>query len=981
MSALPIARVDELVLRYVPLRALGPPARAGTLPRTFLALDRRTGEPAVVALSAEPPRDGAEGHFTRELQAARGTGGRVRAALLDGGVLEDRAWVASAWTPGLDLSFLLSTGRAGIEVALPVLWQVSAALADLHGRGLVHGDLHPRNVRLTPGGEIVLVGFAPGPVGGPLKTPSPDQPVQRYAPPEFLAGNLSTAPGDVYSLALLVYELFAGAPLLPAGTAAQTLANEQALGADLPRRLEGKGLPPRLVPVVARMLAVSPSDRPATGAELHDALVGLVPDWTAPSVLVRVPPERLAAAAARARARHLAEARKDLAAGARLSAASHLEAFAELSEGAGEELEGEFTRLVEDALWQTFLDPGGPEGSRGRVEAEVLGCLLVWASSPMQASGHAELAALRLTALVPPASPLARLVPLPPPAPDRARRVEGLTRFLSRHPADPRGLLWLAALTPGFAAPAGTRAARLKVDLLVRHGLPAAALVHLGDELAARPGDPALLRETKDLAERALGKAPAPPPGAEEPHPHAELAAGEARTRSLARLRRVTALPATPPPPAATKAPVARPVRIGLPPPDQPLTMEDAQILFDTAQGLGQDGLLEPAVDAFHRLLTAGELERARFKAVCVEELRHLVWVALMEPERRRPPGTLLRLAELVRLLGMTRLVGLLQTLWLAAAPREQVASTIEVLVSQDPWSLPLLAAAVRVAKDPRDRARLAATLAREAGQVGAIAIATRALAEARDLAPDLEAVQAAAGAVEAARSEDERAAAAFQELEREFATGHEDPELVGRCETFLKAFPHHLPALFRRAELAEKAGDRPRAARLHWQLAGLALVMEQPDLARRHLRGVLAVQPEDDDALAYLASLDQPARPRSGRILDMKIDVLRREGLTGVAVLQLRKSLSGGPGDDETHGRLVELCREAGQDPSPHLLAQGAIKLGQGKEKEARALFEAAVAAATDKDHVIDQLVHTPGVAALIPRSRLEAMRPAREP
>jgi hypothetical protein len=156
---------------------------------------------------------------------------------------------------------------------------------------------------------------------------------------------------------------------------------------------------------------------------------------------------------------------------------------------------------------------------------------------------------------------------------------------------------------------------------------------------------------------------------------------------------------------------------------------------------------------------------------------------------------------------------------------------------------------------------------------------------------------------------------------------------------------------------------------------------MGETELARRHLRGVLAVAPEDDDALAYLAFLDHPAPPKSRRILDMKIDVLAREGLGGVAVVQARKSLSGGPGDLELHARLVELCKQCGQDPAPHLLAQGAIRMGQGKMKEARAFFEAAVAASPEPDHVIGQLLHTPGVAALIPRERLEELRPRSRP
>ena len=124
---------------------------------------------------------------------------------------EDRAYLVMEYVDGLPLlSHMRAAGRISVTIGLRFIKQICRGMALVHGQGAVHRDLKSDNILIDRRGVVRIVdfglaayadprlGFAPGSMG-----------TFTYMAPETLDGR-STPASDVYSLGLLMYELFTG---------------------------------------------------------------------------------------------------------------------------------------------------------------------------------------------------------------------------------------------------------------------------------------------------------------------------------------------------------------------------------------------------------------------------------------------------------------------------------------------------------------------------------------------------------------------------------------------------------------------------------------------------------------------------------------------------------------------------------------------------------------------------------------------------
>jgi serine/threonine protein kinase len=161
--------------------------------------------------------------------------------------------------------------------ALWIARQTAEALAALHRLGFIHGDVKPDNIRLVDAGTAVLIdlGFAhrPGENAALLEEGCLLGTVN-YLPPE-MCGEAPTADtsADLYSLGVTLFEMLTGTLPYPRGDIETTLRRHRdEPPADLRRHCPV--VVPGLAPLVERLLARTPTDRPRAGA-LVQQLIGL----------------------------------------------------------------------------------------------------------------------------------------------------------------------------------------------------------------------------------------------------------------------------------------------------------------------------------------------------------------------------------------------------------------------------------------------------------------------------------------------------------------------------------------------------------------------------------------------------------------------------------------------------------------------------------------------------------------------------------
>ncbi|HSH59839.1 MAG TPA: serine/threonine-protein kinase [Acidimicrobiales bacterium] len=190
--------------------------------------------------------------------------------------------IAMEYAPGGSLATLLARrGRLRPEEVVAVALPLADALATVHRRGLVHGDVKPANILFSSEGAPVLADFGlAGPTSNANPGPGSDgaQGTEGYVDPAVAGG--AKAPderSDVYALGAVCHEMLCGRPPgRHAGRIGETLGS------------------PELAAVLERSLAPRPCDRfpdmEAMGSALRAAATGLA---VPPALPIQSAPEAL----------------------------------------------------------------------------------------------------------------------------------------------------------------------------------------------------------------------------------------------------------------------------------------------------------------------------------------------------------------------------------------------------------------------------------------------------------------------------------------------------------------------------------------------------------------------------------------------------------------------------------------------------------------------------------------------------------------
>jgi serine/threonine-protein kinase len=239
----------------------------------YLAEDQRLGRKvAVKRLHSDSPEDAAR-RFEREAKVGASLSHPNLVTVFDTVADDEGVLIVMEYVEGENLSELMGRERVPPEQAVSIIRQVAGALDHAHQAGVVHRDVKPANILITPDGKTKLVdlGIATASertqitaVGTVLGTPS-------YMAPEQLEVGAITKAVDIYALGAVAFELLSGRKARQGRTPveiAHRIANEPV--PDI--REAWSDAPPAAATALSQAMAQDPDLRPQSAGQLARSL-------------------------------------------------------------------------------------------------------------------------------------------------------------------------------------------------------------------------------------------------------------------------------------------------------------------------------------------------------------------------------------------------------------------------------------------------------------------------------------------------------------------------------------------------------------------------------------------------------------------------------------------------------------------------------------------------------------------------------------
>ncbi len=276
-------------------RVLQPVGRGG-MGIVYLAAKDGAAEP--VALKILPPKRAEEqprslARFKREMRIGRIVPPHPNVvATVDSGVIDGVHFLAMEYVPGPTLKQRVSRlGSMPVESAAHVFARAAAGLAAVHSVGVVHRDVSPGNLILTPTGDVKLLDFGVAMVAG---EPLPADPtvaggagytmgtMDYIAPEQVRDATAATFASDLYALGCSLYYALTGTPPYPGGDSRQKLRWHKRAEAP-PASALNPLVPAELSQLVERLMAKTPADRSASANAVAQELLAFAPAEASPA--------------------------------------------------------------------------------------------------------------------------------------------------------------------------------------------------------------------------------------------------------------------------------------------------------------------------------------------------------------------------------------------------------------------------------------------------------------------------------------------------------------------------------------------------------------------------------------------------------------------------------------------------------------------------------------------------------------------------
>jgi serine/threonine-protein kinase len=230
--------------------------------------------------------------FRQEAKAAANLSHPSIVTIHDFGFDEKQIFIVMEYVPGTDLKTILeSRGRFSVDEALPLIIQACAGVGYAHRAGLIHCDVKPQNMIVTPDQRLKVTDFG---IARALASIHPQEITSvvwgspQYFSPEQAAGRPPSPASDVYALGVVFYEMLTGRLPFTANTATELSRLHRSALPQPPRQLN-PSIPPALEQIILKVLSKEPSSRYRTADQFGRVLMSFNRATVASPIAERTP--------------------------------------------------------------------------------------------------------------------------------------------------------------------------------------------------------------------------------------------------------------------------------------------------------------------------------------------------------------------------------------------------------------------------------------------------------------------------------------------------------------------------------------------------------------------------------------------------------------------------------------------------------------------------------------------------------------------